>query len=195
MQDNVSTLESLQALADSHDLPHQTIKDLSTCQCIEDTTKVLFLPSISDNVKRYLLQEAVLLIYTPRNEHFGIVPLEAMLCEVPVLAANEGGPVETVLEGQTGWLRDVTDTNAWTKVLLHVLQMLRGDYPSLQKMGKLGRVHVEQNFSKTMMAKQFEECLQSSSMVNRRPLLGSSTSLLLALLTAVAGALIYKLYI
>ena len=42
------------------------------------------------------------LIYTPAGEHFGIVPLESMYCNTPVIAVNSGGPTETVLHGQTG---------------------------------------------------------------------------------------------
>ena len=39
-----------------------------------------------------------------RNEHFGIVPLEAMLAGRPVLACNSGGPVESIIHGVTGYL-------------------------------------------------------------------------------------------
>lgn len=45
------------------------------------------------------------MIYTPENEHFGIVPLEAMLAGIPVLVTNTGGPLETIYDGRIGWLR------------------------------------------------------------------------------------------
>ena len=38
------------------------------------------------------------------NEDFGMVPLEAMACGAPVIAVDAGGPRETVLHGETGWL-------------------------------------------------------------------------------------------
>ncbi|EMD47075.1 alpha1,3-mannosyltransferase ALG2, putative, partial [Entamoeba histolytica KU27] len=39
-------------------------------------------------------------------EHFGIVPLEAMIKGVPVIACNNGGPLETVQNELTGLLCD-----------------------------------------------------------------------------------------
>lgn len=41
-------------------------------------------------------------IYTPPDEHFGIVPIEALEQRRPVIVCNSGGPAETVLEGITG---------------------------------------------------------------------------------------------
>jgi hypothetical protein len=38
------------------------------------------------------------------GEHFGIVPIEAMFCGLPVVAVNDGGPTETVVDGSTGFL-------------------------------------------------------------------------------------------
>jgi glycosyltransferase involved in cell wall biosynthesis len=40
------------------------------------------------------------------GEHFGIVPIEAMYCQLPVVAVNDGGPTETVVDGLTGFLCD-----------------------------------------------------------------------------------------
>jgi glycosyltransferase involved in cell wall biosynthesis len=47
---------------------------------------------------------ATALLFTARNEDFGIVPLEAMACGAAVLAVDNGGPRETVLHDRTGWL-------------------------------------------------------------------------------------------
>ncbi|RCV07847.1 hypothetical protein SETIT_1G278700v2 [Setaria italica] len=38
------------------------------------------------------------------DEHFGIVPLEAMAAKKPVIACNSGGPVETIANELTGFI-------------------------------------------------------------------------------------------
>jgi alpha-1,3/alpha-1,6-mannosyltransferase len=67
---------------------------------------VTMLRSVSGAVKNALLSHCVAIVYTPHNEHFGIVPVEAMALARPVIAVNTGGPTETVAHGVTGWLCD-----------------------------------------------------------------------------------------
>ena len=44
------------------------------------------------------------MLYTPENEHFGIVPVEAMYMKCIVIACNSGGPLESVAHQKTGFL-------------------------------------------------------------------------------------------
>lgn len=66
--------------------------------------QIRFLPSFTDHQRAALLAACTALIYTPSNEHFGIVPLEAMASGRPVIACNNGGPVESVIHNRTGFL-------------------------------------------------------------------------------------------
>ncbi|XP_011873661.1 PREDICTED: alpha-1,3/1,6-mannosyltransferase ALG2 [Vollenhovia emeryi] len=68
------------------------------------TDKVMFLRSPSDVDKVSLLHHCKIVIYTPPNEHFGIVPLEAMYVGRPVIAHKSGGPTESIISGETGFL-------------------------------------------------------------------------------------------
>jgi alpha-1,3/alpha-1,6-mannosyltransferase len=154
--ENVSYHKELCTLADSLSLKHATSKAIVTALAIPAEVKVLFLLSVPNAVKANLLASATLLIYTPRNEHLGIVPLEAMLAGIPVLAANEGGPTETVVEGQTGWLRDVSDVDAWADVMRKVVDGTIDDR-TLQQMGYRGRQRVKSLFSQEKMASNLEE--------------------------------------
>lgn len=67
-------------------------------------SQVWLLPSFSDEQRAALLAACVAVLYTPQNEHFGIVPLEAMASGRPVIACDSGGPTESVLPGVTGFL-------------------------------------------------------------------------------------------
>lgn len=53
---------------------------------------------------RELYRRCRALLFTSHNEDFGMVPLEAMACGAPVIAADAGGPRETVVPGVSGWL-------------------------------------------------------------------------------------------
>lgn len=120
---------------------------------------VLFLLSVPASLKDALLKSARLLVYTPSNEHFGIVPLEAMLAGTPVLAANTGGPLETVVDGVTGWLRSPDDVKAWTGVMDRVLHKMAD--AELQKMAEAGRRRVVNEFSDVKMAERLDGIIDS----------------------------------
>jgi glycosyltransferase involved in cell wall biosynthesis len=80
-------------------------------------------------------------LYTPINEDFGIVPLEAMASHKPCIAVNEGGPKEVILDQKTGYL--INSEEEMTKKM----DLLASDTSLAKKMGNAGRKHVEKNYS------------------------------------------------
>lgn len=159
VRENVLYHHSLETLATSLSLTHTTNNTLVSALSIPSSISVLFLLSVPSSLKSSLLSSARLLIYTPSNEHFGIVPLEAMLAGVPVLAANSGGPLETVLDPETGWLRDVGRVEQWTDVMKSVL--VETSEEQLRQMGVNGQRRVREEFSETKMAKRLDEEIEA----------------------------------
>lgn len=175
--ENVRTYTELCELANSLQLRHATAKDATIAQAVPVNVSVVFLHSVPNDLKTTLLQTSRLLVYTPRHEHFGIVPLEAMLAGTPVLAANEGGPTETVISGQTGWLRNVSKTSDWTEVMRIALEDGEGE-KRLVEMGQWGRERVHAEFSKEKMAERLEVEIQHMLKKQERPKLATSDMLL-----------------
>jgi glycosyltransferase involved in cell wall biosynthesis len=98
--------------------------------------------NVSDAELVSLLSRAAAMIYTPRLEPFGYVPLEANACGVPVIAIAEGGIRETVQHGINGLLVNDADPVALGKAVETVLN--NPDW--IQKMRSGARSHVLANW-------------------------------------------------
>ncbi|KAE8453417.1 Alpha-1,3-mannosyltransferase-like protein [Mollisiaceae sp. DMI_Dod_QoI] len=166
VQENVLYHKELVSLAESLDLKTATTKTIVTALNVPEDVDVLFLLSVPNALKEMLLNSARLLVYTPSNEHFGIVPLEAMLAGVPVLAANTGGPLETVVDGKTGWLCPPEGIERWTAVMDKVLHKMSD--ADVKKMGKAGIERVSKEFSDVKMAERLDGIISGMARANRR---------------------------
>lgn len=82
------------------------------------------------------------------EEPFGLVFLEAMAMEKPVVAVNNGGTPEVVLDGECGLLSPPWDVPALTR---NILRLLR-DPELCKRMGRAGRQRVLEHFNPTRMA-------------------------------------------
>jgi alpha-maltose-1-phosphate synthase len=89
-------------------------------------------------------------------EPFGLVILEAMACETPVVASRVGGIPEIVVEGETGYLVDFTpaDLDGFTTALADRMEKLLRDPALAARMGKAGRERVVQHFGWRAIAAQ-----------------------------------------
>ncbi|CAN8103448.1 unnamed protein product [Discula destructiva] len=183
--ENVGCHNELVALADSLHLTNATVRSIVTTVDVPRDTDVIFLLSVPNALKQLLLNKAKLLVYTPSNEHFGIVPIEAMLAGVPVLAANTGGPTETVLEGTTGWLRDPEQTTEWTAVMDRVLNTLTD--AERAAMREAGVRRVRDNFADTQMAQRLHDIYAE---LPNPPVRGSWASWVSCVLAFVVTALV-----
>lgn len=178
--ENHSTYNELVQLCDQIGLKHATAKTVISALSIPQDIQVLFLHSVPNAFKTALLSTARLLVYTPLHEHFGIVPLEAMLAGTPVLAANEGGPTETVVNDQTGWLRPVDDIPAWTAIISHTLSDSASTTKKLSEMGNKAQKRVKKEFSKSKMAQTLDAEIQKLPSLKRPPVINTQMEVLLA---------------
>lgn len=84
-------------------------------QCImnlsHDYPNITLLQSPTDEALKNLIRGAKATIYIPRDEDFGMSPIESMACGTPVIGVNEGGLKETILDGITGILMDTCTTD------------------------------------------------------------------------------------
>lgn len=126
LRENVEYLKELKILAEKEGVSH----------------RVKFMPSCSTSERNALLSECLCVLYTPQNEHFGIVPLEAMAAYKPVIACNSGGPVETVKNGETGFLCEPSPQD----FSLAMAKFLK-DPQMAERMGRQARQHVTESFS------------------------------------------------
>jgi len=80
---------------------------------------IYMLKNISGEERAILLNTANVMMYTPKNEHFGIVPVEGMLSGAIVICHKSGGPLESVKDEVTGYLLDNEDEEKWGEKLLN----------------------------------------------------------------------------
>ncbi|XP_019642149.1 PREDICTED: alpha-1,3/1,6-mannosyltransferase ALG2-like [Branchiostoma belcheri] len=140
---------------------HQELVKLAEDLGLSD--HVTFLRSFSDAQKRTLLSHSTCLLYTPSNEHFGIVPLEAMYMKCPVIAVNSGGPLETVGDKETGFLCDPE-----AESFAAAMQKFVDDKDLSKKYGNAGRDRVEKKFSFEAFTQQLNKVVGDTMKLDPR---------------------------
>ena len=108
-----------------------------------------------------------------------------MLAGVPVLAANSGGPLETITDPETGWLRNVDKIEQWTDVMKQVLSEMSEQ--QLRQMGANGKRRVQETFSQNQMAKNLDDEIEK--MVQGRRVLATELADVVLSIPILAGCL------
>jgi N-acetyl-alpha-D-glucosaminyl L-malate synthase BshA len=68
-----------------------------------------------------LLSSSDLFLIPSQSESFGLSALEAMACEVPVVASSVGGLPELVVHGETGYIAEIGDIERMAKYSIDLL--------------------------------------------------------------------------
>jgi L-malate glycosyltransferase len=114
----------------------------------EDVFFVGQVPNIAD-----YLSVADLLLIPSETESFGLAALEAMACEVPVIATRVGGLPEVVRDGETGYLVDLGDTKSMVERAIEILS----DRGKQRQMGERGRAWAVERFNTERVIPMYEK--------------------------------------
>jgi len=90
------------------------------CHARRNCDKITFIGNLP--LVEEVLVGADVLLLPSADESFGLVALEALACEVPVVASDVGGLPEVVCHGQNGFLAPVGDVEAMTGYTLELLR-------------------------------------------------------------------------
>ncbi|RBP65442.1 type III pantothenate kinase [Brevibacterium sanguinis] len=104
-----------------------------------------------------VIRSATLVACTPWYEPFGIVPLEAMACGVPVVATSVGGLQDTIVDGVTGLLIPPQDVDAFATAAARLIT----DPEYAQELGRAGIDRVRERFTWPAVAQRTERAYRA----------------------------------
>jgi N-acetyl-alpha-D-glucosaminyl L-malate synthase BshA len=99
------------------------------------------------------LSAADVLLLPSEQESFGLAALEAMACEVPVIASRVGGVPEVVTDGETGFLSEVGDVEKMANDAARLLT----DAALRSEMGKRAREFAISHYRTDIVIPQYIE--------------------------------------
>jgi N-acetyl-alpha-D-glucosaminyl L-malate synthase BshA len=95
---------------------------------------------------------ADLFLFPSEYESFGLAALEAMACEIPVVASRSGGLPEVIHHGTTGYLATMGDVEEMARLALECLS----DDRARAEMGRVARADVVARFLPESIVPQYE---------------------------------------
>lgn len=113
------------------------------------------LSALNSEQLRLAYNKALLCVYSPVNEPFGLVPLEAMACGTPVISVAEGGVCETVVDNFTGRLIEREPAK-----FAEAIRLLLEDVTLRQQYGQQARQHVLEQWGWEQSVANLEQYLQ-----------------------------------
>ena len=160
VKENREHLLELQNICDNLSLKHLTIFRANNYNFNLSEINVLFLPSITQEIKSKLLENCLGLLYTPSDEHFGIVPIEAMARGLPVIAINSGGPKETIKSNETGFLCDPNPIDISNSIDQLIIK-------GKIEMGLAGKKRVQELFSLKVFGDRLVEIINTMTIIDK----------------------------
>lgn len=89
-------------------------------------------------------------------EGYGKANIEAMACGTPVVSGNQGGPTETIVDNETGYLVEAGNAEALAAKVLYLLR----NPAEAKRLGENGRKRAETVFSAQATAQAYVEIFE-----------------------------------
>ena len=132
--------EEMRSLAKSHEVTFDARRNIDDSELVE------------------ILNRAAAMVYAPRLEPFGLAPLEANACGLPVVAVAEGGVREVIIDGVNGLL-----VQHQPQAIAHAIQRLAQDKQLTAQLCKNGPEIVEEKWSVNSAVERLERQLTQAA--------------------------------
>ena len=121
---------------------------------------------VSDDELVRLLNQASAFVYAPRLEPFGLAPLEANACGLPVVAVAEGGIRESIQHGQNGLL-----VNRDTQQMAQAIDSLLSNKTQWDEMSRKSIDIIDSQWSLKVCTDRIEQALHQTTLQPKAPTL------------------------
>jgi glycosyltransferase involved in cell wall biosynthesis len=134
--------------------------------------RVHFVGRVAPAEMPHLMRSADVVACLPAYEPFGLVPLEAMACGRPVVAARVGGLADTVVDGHTGLHVPPGDADAAARSIGALL----ADPARAERLGRAGRARAEARYGWDRIAAATEAVYRDVLAAHPEPVASGSGS-------------------
>lgn len=127
--------------------------DVSYLKDLEKQYKnIIYLGAVSEDEKFYLYKEAKVFCFLPLAEPLGVTTMEALSQNTPVVAYNNGGPKEIILDKENGFLANDD------KEYIQYIQFILEDKFTINH----GKEYIQEKFSNKRMTNDFIDIFKNT---------------------------------
>jgi glycosyltransferase involved in cell wall biosynthesis len=132
-------------------------KELAKSLGIDDVIVHFPLMKQSDLAKIYTVIEVFVFPTTRKGESLGLVGLEAMACQTPIIASAIGGILDYVQDGQNGWLFTPGDAVQLKDLFVKFDELTTDQYATISKAAYTTALQYDQTAIQSRLSAIFKE--------------------------------------
>jgi len=125
--------------------------------------KIELFGRVSDSKLVKLYSEALMVTHLVKDASFGLIVTEAMSCETPVISWIPGGPEESIIHGETGFLIEKENLDD----LIKHIELLLNDPNLAITMGKKARIRVKELFESSEKYYELIEFIKKRTLASK----------------------------